>query len=330
MNITGQLTVIVILLAAVRMAAQPIPAAIQQQEQIRRFEEQKRPLLTLEKEETAPELYPGENEDVGPQRILSVKPRRKQIEAAVDSQYFYSSNILLAEDATGGALFINTAHLAWAPDPFETRQGFLAPRVGFRHQWYNYGLDGQDNQFEEFDFAAQTLFAENVYRFSEHWQAILSLDATRLLDQAHYHEFYKELVPGWGLQRLFPLTDRQLIALGYRGYYHFTEVDPPSASTANDRHDHILSVVYSLELMPRLYLQPYYRFQYTGYTGDLRGGSRNDFLQSVGMTLSYWFNQWAGIRTFVSYEHKESDDNPATPDYRKLDAGGGLSLVLRF
>lgn len=312
------------------MAAQPNPAAIQQQEQIRRFEEQKRPLLTLEGEETAPELYPGENEDVGPQRILRVQPRRKQIEAAVDSQYFYSSNILLTEDASGSALFVNTAHLAWAPDPFELGENLLVPRLGFRHQWYNYGLDGHDNQFEDFDFAAQTLFAESVYRFADKWQAIISLDATRLLDQDHYHEFYKELVPGWGLQRLFPITDRQMFVLGYRGYYHFSEVDPPSASTANDRHDQILSALYSLELMPRLYLQPFYRFQYTGYTGDLGGRSRNDYLQSVGLTLGYWFNRWSGIRTFVSYDHKESDDYPATPDYRKLDAGGGVSLILRF
>jgi hypothetical protein len=131
------------------------------------------------------------------------------------------------------------------------------------------------------------------------------------------------------LQRFFPLTDRQSLALTYRGYYHFSEVDPPSAKSAHDRHDQIFGVQYSVQLVPKLVLQPFYRFQLTGYTGDLAGRSRTDLLHTVGAGLGYWFNAWSGLRTYVNYDFKESD-HPFVPDYRKLDLGGGLSLVFRF
>ena len=286
-------------------------------------------MLTLKPGDTAPELYPGENEDVGPQRILKVKPRRKYVEGGADSQYYYTSNVLLTKDATESALFINTVHLALAPDAYEVGGGYLSPRLGFRNQWYNYGLDGTHNPWGAFDFDAQTIFAETSYRFLQNWVVLASLDATRLLDQHGYDEFYKELAPGWGLQRIFPLTDRQVVSLAYRGYYHLSEVGPPMASNANDRHDHTFGVSYGLEIVPKLFLQPFYRFQVTGYTGNLDGRSRTDTLHSVGATLSYWFNSWSGVRTFVNYDHKESND-PFTPNYEKFDAGGGVSLLVRF
>jgi hypothetical protein len=59
----------------------------------------------------APELYPGEATDVGPQRILRLKPRAKYFNVMFDSQVFYSDNANFAEGSAiiGSAVFVNTA-----------------------------------------------------------------------------------------------------------------------------------------------------------------------------------------------------------------------------
>ncbi len=328
MNVIAKVLGLAIVATAVESWAQQSPPAIQEFDQNRRFQEQQQ-LLPLKPGEMAPELYPGENEDVGPQRILQVKPRRKYVEAGADSQYFYTSNVLLTKDGTDSALFVNTVHLALAPDAYEVKGGYLSPRVGFRNQWYNYGLDGHRNNWDAFDFDGQTLFGEVPYRFLDNWIGLVSMDATRLLDQHSYSEFYKELAPGWGIQRLFPINDHQMISLSYRGYYHLSTVAGPMPSNANDRYDHMFGVSYGLEILPRLFLQPYYRFQLTQYTEHLGPLSGRDIIHSVGATLSYWFNSWSGVRTFINYEHKKSND-PVTSSYEKFDAGGGVSLLVRF
>ena len=43
-----------------------------------------------------PELFAGESDDVGPQSVLKMKPRRTLFEASADAQYFYSDNMFLA------------------------------------------------------------------------------------------------------------------------------------------------------------------------------------------------------------------------------------------
>ena len=46
---------------------------------------------------SAPELYPDESSDVGPQTVLRMKPRRTLFEAMADVQYFYTDNMFLTE-----------------------------------------------------------------------------------------------------------------------------------------------------------------------------------------------------------------------------------------
>src|SRR5690348_7929115 len=46
----------------------------------------------------APELYRGENIDVGPQRILRQNPRHTYFDVLLDSQIFYTDNANFAEN----------------------------------------------------------------------------------------------------------------------------------------------------------------------------------------------------------------------------------------
>jgi hypothetical protein len=294
--------------------------------------------LTGITEEPVQEIYPGEKADTGPQFMVRVKERPQWVDASVDSQYFYTSNMFLGENTgvknsvTDTAVWVNTAQVAFSPNAFDVGPGKLKTRVGFRQQWYNYGLDDTFNQLNNFDFDVQTVFSDAVYTYQDTWLFTLGFDWTRLLGHEqpidNYAEFYKEYVPKLGVTKLFPINENHIFTVDFLAQYHFTEVDPPFARD-NDRADYNAVFSYTWQAIPRLLIQPYYRFQYTDYTQG-NNGDRDDFLHTVGLGISYYFEKWCSIRTFVSYDHKESDDDPIVPDYRVLNAGLGASLNFRF
>ncbi len=284
-----------------------------------------------------PELFPGESTDVGPQSILKLKPRRKHWEFSTDSQFMFTSNALLTESPvarTETTLLVNSIQFALAPDPYLVCDRAFAPRIGFRHQWFNYGLEDSGNPVSNFDFDAQTAFIDGRYAIAENWLVYAGIDYVRLLGHQpgveDYNEFYKELAPRWGVERFFPLGERKLIRLAYQGQYHITSVDPvppllPSAR--NDRINQSLLASYTHVFNAHCIAQPFYRFQHLGYTNT--GADRNDFIQSIGASVAWNFNAHVSLRVFSTYDIKESD-NAAIPDYRKFDVGGGLSLNCRF
>lgn len=321
--------------------AQTGEQAIDQVEQVNRLRNLRRSLIDVpDTMKEAPSITQDELEDVGPQYLLRFKPRREWFEALFDVQYYYTSNFNLNEKESklnrvgeiDTGVLVSTAQFAFAPTPFRVGDGWLSPKAGYRHQWYNYGLDNSDNQLNNFDFDVQTFFGELTYNFLENWYARVGLSWTRLLNhedvgnREDYSEFYKEYLPEWEIQRFIKLGSESLLVVGYEGNYHHTEVDPLPNAYINDRMDHMLTINYLHQLTPHIVLQPYYRFTYTDYWEN---GDRNDFLHSLGLIVSYHFNRWSNLRLFVNYDKRESDD-PLIPDYEKVDAGGGATLILRF
>ena len=292
---------------------------------------------------SAPELYPGESSDVGPQSILKYKPRRTWVEAMADAQYFYTDNMFLNEDDKEVAdVLVGTAQVALAPAAYDLGGGRLAPRIGYRHQWFMFGLakDSQITVYDfgmgalrqtdlsEFDFNAQTVFTDGRWK-RENWTIEAGFAFTRLMDTSNYDQFYRELVPRWGVQRLFPLDEMKAFSIGYEGNYRFADTDlpPPSFdSDFNSRTDHSLVAAYTHALCKNAIVQPYYRFKYTRFT---EGDHRDDYLHSFGLALHCFFTPQISLRAFTGYDLLESS-NPGVPDYKRLDAGGGLNLTFRF
>lgn len=319
--------------SAQQFAPSRAASAVQQLESLQQRQRFAPPELRAIPQETAPPLYPGESADVGPQYLLLDQQmrgseKRTWWETAVDVQYLYTSNMFLTEKGnTDTGVLITTALAGIAPTPFEVPGGKLAVRAGYRHQRWNYGLDDTDNQLNNFDFDVGTVYLGARYSFRQHWTASLGLDYNRLLShEEEWAEFYTELVPSWGLERIVPLGEKTAVSLGYAGAAHFTHTDPNPTSDVNDRFDSILSASLAHELLPRLVVQPFYRFQYTHY-GE--GTERNDRFHTVGLTVSYAVTDWASVRLFTSWEARDSGD-PSVTDYEKFDTGGGVSMALRF
>ncbi|MBA4148302.1 MAG: hypothetical protein H0X66_09315 [Verrucomicrobia bacterium] len=305
---------------------------IQQSEQFQRRQEITAPAMRLEPGQTVPELYPGESEDVGPQHLLQLKARPTQFEVLVDSQFYWSDNVNYAGSNAEreSTVFVNTFQAAYAPRGLTLNGREVLPRIGLRSQWYNYGLDGGNDSFlGSLDFEAHTLFAEGRYYLAQNWQAYLGVEASMLFDQGDYgDDFYSEIAPYWGVQWFWPIGENKLVSAGYRGFYHFSDTETFfTPSNVNDRTDHSLTFSYAHEILPKLVLQPFYRFQYTYYT---EVNKRHDLLHELGLALGYRFNNCASVRTFVGYQIKDASSKSFLPDYEKLDAGIGATLVFRF
>ena len=283
--------------------------------------------------DSVPELFPGESSDVGPQSVLKMIPRKTWFEALADVQYFYTDNMFLTEhNKEEAGVLVSTAQFALAPTPYDLGPGKFSPRIGYRHQWYDFGLDGArfDGTFfhqRDFDFNVQTVFTDMQWSCHDNWILAAGFDYTRLMSTPEYDEFYKEYVPRWSLERLVPLDDKTVISLGYEGDYRFSDADVFFNTDFNDRTDHSFFALCTRSLCRYAVLQPYYRFKYTHFTANI---DREDYLHSFGIALYCFFTPRISLRGFVSYDIKDSDGRQQGEDYRRLDAGGGVNLTIRF
>jgi hypothetical protein len=282
--------------------------------------------------EAAPELFPGEMEDVGPQFLVAREQQaaaeRRLFEAYFDTQLFYTSNALLTEKGNQDtSVMVLTLQAQFNLPQFELFGGTVSPRVGYRHQWWMYSLDDTSNQLNNFDFAVGTLFLGMQHNFDDRWVASAWLDYNRYL--AHedgWNEFYTEVVPNWSVEHVIPIGEKAQITLGYYGAYHFTHTDPQPVNHINDRLDTALGFIYTRELFTNFFLQTGYRWQWSHYTEN---SDRNDIYHNANLALVYMFNEWASIRTFVNYENRNSTDDTVA-DYGKWDSGGGVTFSARF
>jgi hypothetical protein len=305
------------------------PAAIQQlqNDQITRQFQTPSPALSIGT--NAPELYPGENMDVGPQHILRLNPRPTYFDVLLDSQVFFSDNANYAQQpyAVSSWIFVNTVQAAYTPPVIQLGPGKAAAAIGLASQWYNYG----DNRLENLDFNAETLFVSGKYTLGK-WQLGAGVNLTRLVNQENYDETYREFMPNLGVQRVIPLNDRMFFALGDLVDYHLTEVPSVlgSRTDINDRFDNIASLTFTWQATHHLLIQPYYRFQYSYYQhNSLATTDRDDYLQSLGLTAAYYFNSKFSVRAFYNYNRKQSSDQFAPP-YLEMNGGIGLTLDLKF
>ena len=293
----------------------------------------------LKEGDSVPPLYEGEAKDLGPQTVLQREVRKTHFEALIDEQFYYTDNMFLTEnDERETSVLLSSAQFALAPVRYDLGPGGFAPRLGYRHQWYNFALP-DNNDLDKFDFNIQTLFIGGNYQLADFWLFDLGFEWERFLDSGNYGQFYQDYGPTWGVMRLFPVKHNSFFSVSYSGEAHLASFDPElgllpgltngvtsASEDALDRVDHIATVAYMHSLTPQLVAQPYYRFKFTQFIGDL---DRDDYLHSVGLVVHYFFNQYASIRAFAGYDWRDSSLS-SVPEYQKLDAGGGVTLALRF
>lgn len=324
-----------LLAAAFSPASAQVPGAINQVDSAQQRRQMEESMKTLTDGDNAPEFYAGESSDVGPQSVVVATLRPTHFEAQADVQFFHTDNMFLLEDTRQSAeVLLSTVQFALAPTAYKLGDGWLSPRLGYRHQWFNFGLDGAklDNstslELSDFDFNAQTAFVDTRWRH-DNWIVEGGFDFTRLMDSSGYEDFYQEYVPRWGVQRLFPLCETSTLSVGYEGDYRFTDATSlPSflPSDVMDRTDHALFAACTMALCKHAVIQPFYRFKYTHFT---EGDNRDDYLHSAGLGIYGFVTRNITVRAFVNYDARESSEDQV-PEYRQFNAGGGVNVTVRF
>jgi len=276
-----------------------------------------------------PELYQGENADVGPQHILRLVPRHPYFNLLLDSQVFYTDNANFAPtaDKIGSTIFVNTVQAAFTPTSLTLGEGKLSSNLGVASQWYNY----ENPRMSPLDFNAQTVFIGGKYLIG-HWLVSLDASGTRLVNQSDYYQTYREFLPVLGVQRFIPLTQNVLLTLGNQTDYHFSDQPATLGTDAqiNNHFDDIVSLTLTWQITPHLVLQPAYRFMYSYYEyNTLQNTGRDDLMNSLGVSLSYFFNQNCSLRTFFNYNVRTTDDRFAAA-YHETDGGLGAALNILF
>jgi len=305
------------------------PATVQQLQLNQQTMQQQISLPGLRAGTNAPELYTGENADVGPQRILRLNPRPNYFDVLLDSEVFYSDNPSFAQtpNRIQSFVYVNTIQVAFTPPPMDLGPGKIAPYLGYASQWYNY-----DNiHMSTFDFEAQTAFVGTKYSMGN-WLANLGANYTRLLDQDTYNETYHEFLPSLSVQHFFAINDQMLLSLGDQVDYHVSKVPPVfgERDDLNNHFDNIIFLTFNWQLTQHFAVQPFYRFQYSYYPRNVENTSdRNEYLNALGLTLIYNFNQYFSARAYCNY-NTESTDDPGTPEYTELNGGVGGSFEIKF
>lgn len=326
----------------------PTQAAVQQLEELKLREKVRTTKALAERASAAnaPEIYPGESEDLGTQRLLSEKPVVRYFEANVDTQYTYTSNANLDHtNPKDTGVWATTLSLTFSPEAIEVGPGKLNLSAGYRHLFWVYDLKKQSGPLNYGNFELSSLFMAARYSFNETWRASLGLDYNRVLTNSRsswrlsrdlepgsWKEAYVAWNPNWSLDKTFSLSSKVFASLSYSGGYHFTHTDPYPTSWVNDHLDNSLMGSLIYQFSEKLMLQPYARVQHSLYTrsGNVKGDEhRRDFTRSLGANVMYTFSDRWSARASISGEFRNSND-PNVTDYSKFESAIGLSAVFKF
>jgi hypothetical protein len=307
--------------------AQSLPQ-VDQAQQVQRVRDQESPQASEEE----PDLYSGEEDDTGLQLAMKPLPphRWDWVNVALDTQYFYTSNAYeTSAKAQGTGLLVSTIDAELDAPPIVIPYGLLFATAGYQYEWFDYGPGGPGGKL---DFDSATVYAEGHYQLPDQWSIFGELSYNRLLNDGNgFKEFYKELVPSFRFEKTVQIRQDVQFSAEYISDFRFTdEVPYPNQNRdCNNRLDQALDFTLTWQVSPKIFVGPFYYFQYSHYPNYFAGQSRNDFLNTLGLSVDYCFNSWSSVRLFFDYEIRDSDAS-LVPDYQKLDAGGGLSANLKF
>jgi hypothetical protein len=286
-------------------------------------------------EGTAPELFPGESDDLGPQQLLLKKPRAKMFELSSDTQALFTSNALLSERGHRGVgVFVQSAGLTFAPRPLELGDVKLAFRSGYRQQFWLY--EPTTKNLNKLDFAFSGVFTSLRAIFSDELSVNVGVDYSRVLgfsDRSAWRsspENYVDFTPSVSVDYSKKLSDKVGFSTSWITSVHWTDSaswrGTPSGRD-NNRIDHSVVASLSWQAASKLVFQPNVRLQRVDYFE----GKRADWFLSAGLGMIVPVTEAFSLRASFAVERRESNDLLfGTPDYDKMDASLSLSGLLRF
>ena len=304
-------------------------------------------------EEVAPETYPGESADLGPQVLLKQKKKREPLfEFSSDTMFMWTSNALTAgindPNRARTSIIGETLSLALAPKAWDVGSGKLSLRTGYRHTFWIYDIKSANSSgLNSNNFQASTIFSNLRYAFAENWAASFGLDYSRVLTspvagqnwkidnfwEDHWGETYTDITPNWSLERTISIGEKAGLSLTYSGGFHFSK--SPSATSLRDldKLDNALSVGFAYMPSQEWMVQPNIRFLHNYFTRNRTADDPSERRQTKslapGISLMWMPKPAVSIRLSGAADFFRSND-PDQPSYNKYDFSVGVTANLRF
>ncbi len=334
--------------------------AVRSQQQLQKQAEDER-AKKAPSEDEPPETYPGENDDLGPQKLLKKKKRKPLFDFSSDTMLTWTTNALAVgkqktlasgrktDAARDSGVLAETLSLAFAPQPLDIGIGKLGIRAGYRQLLYVYNAL-QSSTLNKNSFEMGTAFVGTSLTFLDNWNASLGSDYSRILklsspsrspykhtfDAGDFQESFVDWSPNWSLMRSIKLSEKLSMIAMYSGAYHFTETDPVNGtrdgSNRNDKLDDTLMASLMYSVNSKWMLQPSFRFTHSLYTQPNEFQvHRRDITSSPGFSVIWTPAPQLSFRASAGGEFRKSNLNDGSaPDYRKFEAAVGISAMIKF
>jgi len=253
-----------------------------------------------------------EGDELGRQTLLRRRSHRQMFRAYSDTQYLYTSNVLLADgefiQVGDDSVFLEDVGASFSPALIEPLVSSL---------YYNHNLT-RFNSFSEFDFDADTAGLHLGLPVADLFTLYGDFSATRYYYREHGHEFYKFYNTELGIGREQRLSRRASLDFGYQLDWR------PSSPSELNRIDNAVYLGANFALVDKLTAQFYYRIRVREYYQD----SHTDLDQILNLTLVYSFNDYISARISATYGLNSSSES--VRDYNVYNAGAGLNLNIKF
>jgi len=270
--------------------------------------------------------------EAGLQRLISKKTSPFSFEAGSTYSYFYRSNPLSTNGAIAKAVKSGVSDLSGfatvSYDNYEMFGGVFTPTAGFNISTVMHSK--KDLEFA--DYVNQRISLLGDLRFSDGWAVTPSLEASNIVSSQFGTEDYKEFYPNLSLSKTWGIGANSAVRAVYQTGYHFSEVDdlgggiPGVTSDRLDNWTNSVGVNYYRNLLPNLLGQVYGELSNRSYSKGQNDG-RNDFSTTVGCSVGYTW-KWVRSSVYANYSNRLSDDS--VNEYKNLDAGVSVSVLLKF
>lgn len=286
-------------------------------------------------ENTIPELFAGELEDVGPQYLLLPTVRRQPWELWTDLEITGTSNATLVNQNPKFSTITSVqAGATWHAAPQSRWGGELDWEAGVRGQTYRYGyltgvkeiinyVEVDRNNFDLIGAHVRTAWSRGD------WTVAASLRATTMRNRAARHTFYEEVALEWQAFRSWRLAPGRAAALGLEGAGRLTNTDSYGIYPDgwNDRVEQGVFAVFDQALGRGWHVQPAVRLMATRYTRS--GRHRTDWQGAARAALIHPLGRRAELRLSAGFDQRESTESDIS-DYRKWDLALAGSASWRF
>ena len=253
---------------------------------------------------------------------------------------YYTSNVLRLNDneLSSGVLETSTGFSVSTKPQKVGRYLSLVPRLDFLMQWANY----QENSVKDLlNYRFGMVKAGLDFRFPHEWSLNFGLEYDFLHSQESGDQMFDAVVPSFGVQKIFVLSNRTFLMLNGGIRYSLTEknIPFPVEGIFADDGDNLqtsigLSLIQTFLENNQLVFSPSIGISNTHYLRNLHDG-RNDLVFFAGISGLWQITDFFALQLFLNYSTLSTNSTGdallgPSSSFHAVDTGASINLNFSF